>query len=75
MATVTLHIEGMSCGHCLKAVQQALQGIPGAAVESVQMGRASVETSAEGPSPEALAERVTAAGYTATAEVVDARHS
>ncbi len=74
MSTVTLHIEGMSCGHCLKAVRQALQGIPGATVDSVQMGRATLQTTAEGPTPEALAERVTAAGYSATAEVLDARH-
>lgn len=75
MSTVRLHIEGMSCGHCLNAVQQALQGITGATVESVQMGRATIQTTAEGPTPEMLAERVSAAGYSAVAEVVDGRHS
>lgn len=67
MATVTLHIEGMSCGHCLKAVNQALHQVPGAEVTSVQMGRAVIETGADGPTPDRLAEAVKAAGYPATA--------
>jgi copper chaperone CopZ len=75
MAQVTLHIEGMSCGHCLRAVQQALQGIPGATVETVQMGRAVIETTPEGPTGEALAALVTDAGYRATPVVVDAPHA
>lgn len=74
MSTVRLHIEGMSCGHCLNAVRQALQGIAGATVDSVQMGRATVQTGEDGPTPELLAERITAAGYATTAEVVDARN-
>lgn len=75
MATVTLHIEGMTCGHCLKAVQRALQGIPGATVQTVQMGRAVIETAPDGPSGSALAELVTDAGYRATPEVMDASHA
>ncbi|HQW66110.1 MAG TPA: cation transporter [Gemmatimonadales bacterium] len=74
MAMVTLHVDGMSCGHCLRAVQQALQGIPGATVQTVQMGRAVVETTADGPTGEALAAVVTEAGYHATPVVVDAPH-
>ncbi len=64
--TVTLHIEGMSCGHCLKAVNQALHAVPGAHVVSVQIGRAVVETGDDGPSEDALVAAVDAAGYNAT---------
>ncbi len=27
---MTLKVEGMTCGHCQKAVQGALEGVPGA---------------------------------------------
>ena len=74
MAIITLHVDGMTCGHCLRAVQQALQGIPGATVQTVQMGRAVVVTTTDGPTGEALAHLVAKAGYPATATVVDAHH-
>lgn len=66
MSRVTLHIEGMSCGHCLKAVNQALAGVPGAAVVSVQIGRAVVETGPGGPTADQLVAAVDEAGYNAT---------
>ena len=66
MSRVTLHIDGMSCGHCLKAVNQALSGVPGASVVSVQIGRAVVETGPSGPSPDQLVAAVDEAGYNAT---------
>jgi copper chaperone CopZ len=66
MSTVTLHIEGMSCSHCLNAVNKALSAVPGAQIESVQIGRAVVATAAEGPSAQELASAVTRAGYPAT---------
>lgn len=66
MSSVTLHIEGMSCSHCLNAVNKALSGVPGARIASVQMGRAEVETDPSGPTPEELAAAVTQAGYRAT---------
>jgi copper chaperone len=62
MSRVTLHIEGMSCGHCLKAVNQALSSVPGASVVSVQIGRAVVET---GPTTDQLVAAVDEAGYNA----------
>ena len=39
MLPLTLHITGMSCGHCLNAVNQALAALPGLAVESVRILR------------------------------------
>ena len=65
MSLVTLQIDGMSCGHCLNAVNRALSGVAGAAVQGVQMGRAEVEV-ASGTVTDALVAAVEAAGYRAT---------
>jgi copper chaperone CopZ len=66
MQSVTLHIEGMSCGHCLNAVNRALQSIPGVEIDSVQIGRADLRYDEQTTTPEALEAAVTEAGYRAT---------
>ena len=63
MQKVVLHIEGMSCGHCLNAVKQALTGVPGVRIGSVQMGRAEIEAP-ESLGSDPLVTAVEAAGYT-----------
>ncbi len=40
MRGLTLQIEGMSCGHCLNAVNKALGTLAGVELGSVTMGRA-----------------------------------
>jgi copper chaperone len=40
MKDITLAISGMSCGHCLNAVNHALGTVPGIEVKSVVIGRA-----------------------------------
>ena len=67
MRQATLHIEGMSCGHCLNAVNRALSAVPGVEVESVQIGRAQVRYDERATSPAALEAAVSEAGYRATA--------
>lgn len=64
--TVDLDIKGMSCGHCVKAVQSALAGVPGVAVKEVRIGHATVEVDDRATKPEALVEAVDDAGYEAT---------
>ena len=44
MEQATIEIQGMSCGHCVKAVREALEGVPDVAVERVELGSASVVT-------------------------------
>jgi copper chaperone len=66
MGSVTLHIEGMSCGHCLKAVNAALGGVAGATIESVELGRAVVLLSEAGPTSDDLVTAVEEAGYRVT---------
>jgi copper ion binding protein len=67
MRQVTLHIEGMSCGHCLNAVQRALGALPGVETESVQIGRAVVRYDEAKVTPDQIAGAVADAGYRATA--------
>lgn len=42
MEKATLKVGGMSCGHCVKAVQQALATVDGATAEQVAIGSATV---------------------------------
>ena len=68
MKDLTLHIEGMSCGHCLNAVNGALRKLPGVQVTAVRIGRAEVQYDEATTSPDAIADAVTDEGYRATAE-------
>jgi copper chaperone CopZ len=63
---LTLHIEGMSCGHCLNAVSRALTELPGVEVESVRMGRADLRYDEQQLNPARIEAAVTDAGYRAT---------
>lgn len=38
-----LSISGMSCGHCVRAVEEALADVNSVTVESVEIGRAVVD--------------------------------
>lgn len=67
MRQITLHIDGMSCGHCLNAVSQALGRLPGVEIESVRMGRAELRYDDAVINPEAITSAVADAGYRATA--------
>ena len=66
----TLAIGGMSCGHCVAAVQKALQDLEGVDVRQVAVGQATVDLG-EGRSANDVIEAVRDAGY--DARVVDAR--
>lgn len=69
MRNITISISGMSCGHCLNAVNKALATVPGITVNSVQIGRAELLVSdapdAAGPAQAAIE----AAGYKVEAVV------
>ena len=61
--TFTLAIGGMSCTHCVRAVHQALADLPGAQVERVNVGSATVRYDPAQTTPAAIAEAVRDAGY------------
>jgi copper chaperone len=65
MRPLTLTIQGMSCGHCLNAVTQALARLPGVTVRSVRIGRADLEYDEARVGADAIAAAVTEAGYRA----------
>jgi copper chaperone len=66
MHDLTLFIEGMSCGHCLHAVNQALASVPGVEIGSIRIGRADVRYDESVIQPGLIADAVSAAGYRAT---------
>lgn len=66
MRQLTLHIEGMSCGHCLNAVNRALAELPGLEIESVSIGRADLRYDERVLDQSRIEAAVTDAGYRAT---------
>lgn len=65
MEKATLKVGGMSCGHCVKAVQQALATVDGATAEQVAIGSATVVFDPARTNIGALIEAVSEAGYEA----------
>ena len=65
MQKLTLHITGMTCGHCLHAVNQALTSKPGVQLESLRMGRAVVSYDEKITDLAAIESMVAEAGYRA----------
>jgi copper chaperone len=66
MENLTLHIEGMSCGHCLNAVNKALAALDGVKIDSVKIGRAEVRFDAAKTDPVRIAAAISEEGYRAT---------
>lgn len=63
MERTTMHISGMSCGHCVAAVTQALTDLDGVEVEQVTVGSATVVYDPARTAPARLAEALEDAGY------------
>ncbi len=68
MQHVTLYIEGMSCGHCLNAVNRALSSLPGVRIDEVRIGRADVSYDESVTDPSRLQAAVAEAGYRASVQ-------
>lgn len=66
MKPVTLHIDGMSCSHCLNAVNKALGGVTGVVITSVAIGRAEVQLPDSGATSDDLVTAVESAGFSVT---------
>jgi len=62
----TLTISGMSCGHCVSAVKQALGEVNGVTIEQVAIGSATVQYDPAVVQPSAIADAVSDAGYAAS---------
>ncbi len=57
------HIEGMSCRHCIDAVEGELEQVDGLTVEEVAIGRARVRYEANDVSPPDIEAAIDEAGY------------
>lgn len=65
---ITLAVSGMSCGHCVASVKQALATVPGIADAQVSVGAVRLTVAAESPQ-QVAADAVSAiqrAGYNAS---------
>ena len=67
MTQATFDISGMSCGHCVKAVDKALQQTEGVTVRQVAIGSATVEFDAARIDAAKIAQIIDDAGYQVTA--------
>ena len=66
MERLTLAITGMSCGHCLNAVNKALADLAGVTVDNVRIGRAEVQFDPLVTNPTRIAAAIEDAGYVTT---------
>jgi copper chaperone len=67
--TVKLKIDGMHCDGCVRRVTNALKGVEGVRVESVEIGSASVSVENEAVKPEEIAAAVDRIGFAAHIEL------
>ena len=63
MKSATLNITGMSCGHCVAAVQKALSSINGVEVEGVKVGEATISYDPTTVSDKQLSDAIAEQGF------------
>jgi copper chaperone CopZ len=66
MKKTRLEVSGMSCGHCVHALRDALGAVPGVHVEEVRIGAATVSYDEGKVTVGDLFDAVSGAGYEAT---------
>ncbi|HUF09546.1 MAG TPA: heavy-metal-associated domain-containing protein [Rhodothermales bacterium] len=62
--TVNVRIDGMSCGHCVKTVREALERIEGIDIRSVEIGSAVVDVDERAVKLDRLAAAIEDTGFT-----------
>ena len=68
MEQLRLTIEGMTCEHCVRAVDGRLRKTPGVEVERVTVGSADLRYDPARTSVDAIADAIADEGYTAFSE-------
>lgn len=63
MSQYQFQVAGMSCGHCVRAVEDAVQSIDANAQVKVELAQGQVQVESQQPR-EALAAAIADAGYT-----------
>jgi copper chaperone len=64
---VTLNIVGMTCGHCVRSVDNALKELAGVTVEQVKVGEATVSFDPATVTASRIQQAVESEGYGVTA--------
>lgn len=64
MATGSFIVEGMTCGHCVKAVTEEVSGVPGVHGVEVDLASRTMVVQADEIDVDALRDAVEEAGYT-----------
>ena len=67
MTELSMQISGMTCGHCVKSVRDALSSIPSVEVEEVAIGSAKVRFDEQKADVAQIAQAVTEEGFLVTA--------
>ena len=65
MERLTLTIEGMTCEHCVRAVENRLTRTPGVEVERVEVGSAVIRLDPGATSIDVVEDAIADEGYTA----------
>lgn len=69
MTSLTLSIDGMSCGHCVANVRRALEALPNVHVQDVQVGSAQLDVAdATSDTLRPILAALADAGYPASAQ-------
>ncbi|MBA3670957.1 MAG: heavy-metal-associated domain-containing protein [Gemmatimonadaceae bacterium] len=68
MESLTMTIEGMTCAHCVRAVEGRLHKTAGVEVEQVEIGSATMRYDPSAVSVDDIAEAIADEGYTAFVE-------
>jgi copper chaperone len=63
MHSITMQVDGMSCGHCVASVNQALTTLQGVRVKHVRVGSAEVAYDPGVTTPDKLSQVLGEAGY------------
>jgi copper chaperone CopZ len=72
MKQAIFDVSGMSCGHCVSHVTQALEKLSGVEVGHVSVGTAEVRYDPARTTPTAIADAIDAAGYQVRARLTPA---
>lgn len=70
MSEITLRIEGMHCGACVRRVSQALAGTTGVEVKEVRVGAARIASEQDGEVADRAILALAKAGYPAHVDAV-----
>jgi len=63
MSTIQLHVEGMSCGNCVKSIETNLQALNGVGAVSVSLENKQVTIQADDQLKPAIIETIESLGF------------